>query len=105
VVNKHQYDGILQEPFESIIKQCWSGSRAIAVTGRYSMKNRRAEIGHQYSGNRMQTWCVHEQVNGQSQYKTGRKQQPSRCFEREEKNEQYIDIWIDHSADLDIIHQ
>jgi hypothetical protein len=48
---------------------------------------------------------IHKQVDSEPKDKGSTKQEPSGCLKGKKKNEQDIEIRIDHATDLDIIQQ
>ena len=102
-MNEHHEKGIPQEPNAVQLSEVGFLYVLKFLVTRDESDNRRSAESHQCGGACVETRRSREQVDGQAQNEAQNKQLPFRCVERQQHNENQINIWMNISAQADVV--
>ena len=97
-MNEHHERGISQKPDAVQLSEVGLLDVFKLLVARYELDDGRPTERHQGGGTGMKPWRSREQVDGQTQHKAQYQQLPFRCVERQQHDENQVNIGMDIAA-------
>lgn len=103
MMDEHQTQHITEEPKPAQLAKIRLGDVFKFLVARNEADDRRSAKSHQSGGSSMKSWCARKQVDSQTQGKAQNQQLPFGCAERQQHNENQIDIGMHIPSEADMV--
>lgn len=103
MVHENHAGGVFDEPDAILLNEVRSLNVLVFLVSRKKVEDERSAKRHESGGTRMQTRCTTKEVNGQAYGKTRKQQLPFGDIDRQEHDEDQIDVGMHITTQADIV--
>ena len=103
MVDEYQTEHVTEEPYSSQLAKIRLGDVLEFLVARNKADDGRSAESHQGGGSGMKSWRACKQIHSQAQGKSQHQQLPFGCAERQQHDENHIDIGMHIPSEADVV--